>query len=129
MTTITRRGMQRLALVALLVPVTALAAPQPREPYADHARCGYGSAFIVENRSEQPVLQVYVRVTGAPEWGTDRLGEKVLAKGEAVELDIGPQIVDVLAVRADGRAFLTQRQHSCRLAIVRVEADRAVSIP
>ena len=147
MATMSRRLMQRLALMGLLLPAAGIAgtpaggagipaggagipeaAPQ-RRPYNDAHLCAQGSHFFVENHSDQPVLQVYVRITGAPEWGADLLGERVLAKGETVRLDIGPQMVDVLALRADGRAFLSVAQHSCWLVRVRVEADRAVSIP
>lgn len=129
-----RRLLSRLALVGLLVPGGAAfspsgAAAQGRAVYADERLCTQGSHFFVENLSDHPVLQVYVRITGAPEWGLDLLGDRLLAKGEQVRLDIGPQMVDVLALRADGRAFISQAQHSCRLVRVRVEAERAVSIP
>lgn len=129
-----RPSLSRAALFGLLLTGAAIATPpqaaaQALAPYSDARICTQGSDFTVENQSDQPILQLYVRVTGAPEWGGDRLGDRELGKGQQLQLDIGPQIVDVLALRADGRAFLTRNQHSCRLARIRIEADRAVSIP
>lgn len=120
---------RRAALLGLALALPAAAfAEAPRAAYADAGRCGGGSAFIVENQADAPVTEIFLRVTGAVAWGEDRLGERILAKGQTQEFDPGPQIVDVLMLRADGRAFLAARQDACRISAIRLNADGTLGL-
>ncbi len=120
---------RRAALLALAValPMTAGAQTAPRR-YADSSRCSDGSAFFVENQADVPVTEIYVRITGASGWGEDRLGVRVLDRGERLDLDPGQQIVDVLMVTNDGRAVLAPRQSACVISMIRVKPDRTLEI-
>lgn len=116
-----------LLALAIALPMTA-GAQTPPNRYADSSRCAQGSAFFVENRSEIPIAEIYVRVTGATGWGEDRLGERVLGRGERLDLDPGQQIVDVLMLTYDGRAQLAPRQNACVISWIRVNPARTLEI-
>ena len=131
MTFIARRAALMALIATLPLAASAQTMGQPAAPprhYADSDRCAQGSAFSVENRSDIPVAEIYVRVTGSTGWGEDRLGERVLGRGERLDLDPGQQIVDVLMLTYDGRAQVAPRQNACVISRIRVNPDRTLEI-
>ncbi|MDB5413247.1 MAG: hypothetical protein JWR10_1582 [Rubritepida sp.] len=119
---------RRAAVFAALFAALPAAAQNATRQYADASHCGAGSAFVVENAAEVPVTEIFVRVTGSSAWGPDRLGERILPRGERLELDPGQQIVDVLILTADNRALLAARQNACVISAIRVNGDRTLGI-
>jgi hypothetical protein len=100
--------------------------PTPTRRYADANRCGDGSAFEVVNLSGATILEVYLRQSGGTGWGEDRLGERALRRGERLSLDPGAGRVDLLLLRAHGRAFLAMRQDPCAISRVTLAPDDRV---
>ena len=136
MTRLARRG--ALALLVCL-PGLALAqgmppvkpgvvppAPTPR-PHADAARCA-NTAFEIVNQSGVDVVEIYLRASGQTgNWGEDRLGDRMLRRGQRQRFDPGPGVHDVLMLTADGRAVAAMRQNACSLSVIRLEPDGRLS--
>jgi hypothetical protein len=113
-------------------PVAPPAAPAPAAPgsrftFADGGRCEQASITII-NDGAQPIQEVYLRLSGTSSWGTDRLGDSVIAPGARRALPAGQITYDLLLVRADGQAFTVMRRTSCGVNGVVVKANGDLEI-
>lgn len=128
-TTMSRRAILSAAiLLAMSGAVSAHqdharpAHPRDRIQFADADRCRSGSAFAIQNRTGEDILEVYIRLSGSTGWGEDRLGEGVVSAGRSLEFDPGQGVWDVLLVRADGAVFSAMRQNACRISTITLAA-------
>lgn len=101
----------------------------PQRRHLDTANCPAGSAFNVVNRGAVPIAQVFLRpsaTTGG--FAQERLGGRVLAAGQSIQLDPGVGRFDVLVLRQDGVGTVALRQNPCRISEIALAADASVAV-
>ena len=114
-----------LAGIAAFLPAGpgAWAATPPRQPQAP-ARAAEREA-VVQNATDMPLRELYLRPEGAAERGADRLGNEMLGPDASTRLRLGRGrecVFDVTAVFADDseeKRARQERRRSFRTAEVR----------
>ncbi|MHB0669952.1 hypothetical protein [Roseomonas mucosa] len=106
-----------LAGIAAFLPAGpgAWAATPPRQPQAP-ARAAEREA-VVQNATDMPLRELYLRPEGAAERGADRLGNEMLGPDASTRLRLGRGrecVFDVTAVFADDSQEKRARQDLCR---------------
>jgi len=100
----------RLALLAALITLPGLA----------HAQGSNNPDFIVQNRGQQAINEIYVSSARTNSWGNDLLGTNTLAAGAnfAVVLPAGQCVNDMRVVFANGQASERRGVNTCNLSEV-----------
>ena len=122
-----------VVLIAVAVPLTALAQPKPPAAPAG----AQNSSFNLVNRSGQAVRELFVTSAGNANWGQNRLDGKA---GNPVAIAPGASyavrrrldtncIFDIRAVFSDGKSEERKAVNTCAVEDVAVGAAAASNIP
>ena len=115
--------MRRLALACLsvlgLVAFAGMADAQSQN----------NPSFNLQNRSQQPINELYATPQGTDNWGKELLGDTTVAPGTtfAVRLPAGQCIYDIRVVYGNGRAEEKRNLNTCNLSDVAFNGSNSVA--
>lgn len=115
-----RRGLNACEIDNLTFPRGTAAASVPGPA---RARRSQGDpSFVLVNRSQAILNEIYLSPPGDDSWGEDRLGDDTIAAGgtRAVRLPPGECFYDVRVVFANGDAIEKRRLNLCEIIKLRV---------
>ena len=97
-----------LALIATFLAVPAIAQNNANIP---------NPSFILSNRGNQAINELYATPAGVDRWGRDRLGQNSLSPGQTFPVRLpadGNCIYDIRVVYADGKPEERRRLNTCQ---------------